>query len=96
MVRYTSKTVIDPKQYIREIEKVREEEYYVDDEEYMPGVRAVAVPLITSSSPPAVLSVVGFTSTIDDQKLKTVIREIQGQSGKSTIPQSISQNGHLK
>jgi DNA-binding IclR family transcriptional regulator len=77
LVRYTSKTVIDPRQFLREIEKVREQGYAVDDEEYIPGVRAVAAPLLFASSPPAALWVVGFTSTMDDHKMKTVIREIR-------------------
>jgi DNA-binding IclR family transcriptional regulator len=77
LVRYTSKTVIDQRQFLREIEKVKEQGFAVDDEEYIPGVRAVAAPLVFPSSPPAALWVVGFTSTLDDQKVKTVIREIQ-------------------
>ncbi len=77
LVRYTSKTVIDPRQFLREIEKVKEQGYALDDEEYIPGVRAVAAPLLSPSSPPAALWVVGFTSTLDDQKVKTVVREIQ-------------------
>jgi len=56
---------------------VKEEGYAVDDEEYIPGVRAVAAPLLFASPPPAALWVVGFTSTMDNQKMKTVIREIQ-------------------
>jgi len=77
LVRYTSKTVIDQRQFLREIEKVKGQGYAVDDEEYIPGVRAVAAPLVFPSSPPAALWVVGFTSTLDDQKVKTVTREIQ-------------------
>jgi IclR family transcriptional regulator, KDG regulon repressor len=77
LARYTSKTVIDQRQFLREIEKVKAQGYAVDDEEYIPGVRAVAAPLVFRSSPPAALWVVGFTSTLDDQKVKTVIREIQ-------------------
>jgi IclR family KDG regulon transcriptional repressor len=77
LVRYTSKTVIDHRQFLREIEKVKGQGYAIDDEEYIPGVRAVAAPLLFTSSPPAVLWVVGFSSTLDDQKVKTVIREIQ-------------------
>jgi DNA-binding IclR family transcriptional regulator len=77
LVRYTSKTVIDQRQFLREIEKVKGQGYAVDDEEYIPGVRAVAAPLVFPSAPPAALWVVGFTSTLDDQKVKTVIREIQ-------------------
>jgi DNA-binding IclR family transcriptional regulator len=77
LVRYTSKTVTDHRQFLREIEKVGEKGYAMDDEEYIAGVRAVAAPLLSPSSPPAALWVVGFTSTLDDQKIKTVIREIQ-------------------
>jgi DNA-binding IclR family transcriptional regulator len=77
LIRYTSKTVIDHRQFLREVEKVNSQGYAVDDEEYIPGVRAVAAPLLFTSSPPAALWVVGFTSTLDDQKVKTVIREIQ-------------------
>jgi IclR family KDG regulon transcriptional repressor len=78
LVRYTLKTVVDPKHFLREIGKVKEQGYAVDDEEYIHGVRAVAAPLLSVSSPPAVVWVVGFSSTLDDHKVKTVIREIQG------------------
>jgi DNA-binding IclR family transcriptional regulator len=77
LVRYTSKTVMDHRQFLREIEKAKKQGYAVDDEEYITGVRAVAASLLSASSPPAALWVVGFTSTLDDQKVKTVIREIQ-------------------
>jgi IclR family KDG regulon transcriptional repressor len=77
LVRYTSKTVTDHRQFLREIEKAKKQGYAVDDEEYITGVRAVAAPLPSASSPPAALWVVGFTSTLDDQKVKTVVREIQ-------------------
>jgi len=78
LVRYTAKTVTDQKQFLREIEKAKGQGYAVDDEEYIPGVRAVAASLVFPSSPPAALWVVGFTSTLDDQKVKMVIREMQG------------------
>ena len=78
LIRYTSKTVTDHKQFLREIEKVKVQGYALDDEEYISGVRAVAAPLVFPSSPPAALWVVGFTSTLDDQKVRTVIREMQG------------------
>ena len=77
LVHYTPKTVIDQRQFLREIEQVKEKGYAIDDEEYIQGVRAIAAPLVFPSSPPAALWVVGFTSTLDDQKVKTVIREIQ-------------------
>jgi DNA-binding IclR family transcriptional regulator len=90
LVRYTPKTVTDPKQFLREVEQVKEQGYSLDDEEYIPGVRAVAAPLLSASSPPAAVWVVGFTSTMDDQKVKTVIREIQ-ETAKE-INQSLGSN----
>jgi DNA-binding IclR family transcriptional regulator len=77
LFHYTSKTVTDHRQFLREVEEVKEKGYALDDEEYIPGVRAVAAALLSPSSPPAALWVVGFTSTLDDQKAKMVIREIQ-------------------
>jgi DNA-binding IclR family transcriptional regulator len=68
---------MDPKQFLSEMEQVKKRGYAVDDEEYITGVRAVAAPLISASSAPAALWVVGFTSTLDDQKVKTVIQELQ-------------------
>jgi len=35
LVRYTPKTVVDPKQFLREIELVKKQGYAVDDEEYI-------------------------------------------------------------
>src|SRR5512139_512725 len=52
LVRYTSKTVIDQRQFLRDVEKVKEQGFAVDDEEYIPGVRAIAAPLLFASSPP--------------------------------------------
>jgi DNA-binding IclR family transcriptional regulator len=77
LVRYTSKTVMDHRQFLREVEKVKEQGYAVDDEEYMTGVRAVAAPLVFPSSPPAALWVVGFTSSLDDPKMERIILEIR-------------------
>jgi IclR family KDG regulon transcriptional repressor len=78
LVRYTSKSEIDPQKFFKEIEKAKKQGYAVDNEEYILGVRAVAAPLISIPSSPAALWVVGFTSTLDDQKIKTVIREVLG------------------
>ena len=77
LVRYTSKSVIDPKQFLKEVGKAKEDGYAIDDEEYIPGARAIAAAVPSPSFPPAAIWVVGFTSTIDDQKIETVISEIR-------------------
>jgi DNA-binding IclR family transcriptional regulator len=51
--------------------------YAIDNEEYLIGVRAIAVPIQTASLPPAAIWVVGFTSNLNDQKMEKIILEIQ-------------------
>jgi len=75
--RYTSKSIVDPKQFLKEVRKAREKGYAIDQEEYILGVRAVAAPIQAAPLPPAAIWVVGFTSTLDDKKLGIVIGEIQ-------------------
>jgi IclR family KDG regulon transcriptional repressor len=75
--RYTSKSIVDPKQFLKEVGKAREKGYAIDQEEYILGVRAVAAPIQAAPLPPAAIWVVGFSSTLDDKKLGIVIGEIQ-------------------
>ncbi len=75
--RYTLKSVTDPRQYLREIEETRKRGYAVDDEEYIPGVRAIAAPVPSPSLSPAAVWVVGFTSTVTDQKIQMLVSEIR-------------------
>ena len=77
LARFTPKSIFDLKKFLREAEETKKRGYAVDDEEYMLGVRAIAAPIQTASPPLAAIWVVGFTSSLDDQKVKTVIREIQ-------------------
>ena len=44
--RFTENSIVDPASYYRELKRVREKGYAIDDEEYIMGVRAVASPLM--------------------------------------------------
>jgi len=77
LVRFTSKSIVDQKKFFKEVEETKKKGYAIDDEEYMLGVKAVAAPIQTSSSPPAAIWVVGFTSSLNDQKMEKVILEIR-------------------
>jgi IclR family KDG regulon transcriptional repressor len=77
LVRYTSKSVVDPKQFLREVGRARETGFAIDNEEYILGVRAIAAPIRLTSLPPAAVWVVGFTSTLDDHRTERVLSEIQ-------------------
>ena len=45
IARPTRKTIVDPRQYELELERVRRAGYATDDEEYLTGVRATAAPV---------------------------------------------------
>jgi len=77
LVKYTPKSIVDPKKFLREMEEAKKKGYAIDHEEYMLGVRAVAAPIQTSSFPPAGIWVVGFASSLNDQKIDKVVTEIR-------------------
>jgi DNA-binding IclR family transcriptional regulator len=77
LVKYTSKSIVDPKEFLKTLEEVKKQGYAIDDEEYIAGVRAVAAPIKTGSTTLAAIWVVGFTSNINDQKLNRIVIEIQ-------------------
>ncbi len=75
--RFTSKSVTDPKKFLKEAEEAKANGYAIDDEEYLLGVRAVASAIQAPSFAPSAIWVVGFTSSLDDLKMKNIIPEIQ-------------------
>ena len=77
LFKFTSKSIVDQKKFFKEIEETKKRGYAIDDEEYMLGVKAIAAPIQTSSSPLAAIWVVGFTSSLNDQKMEKVILEIR-------------------
>jgi IclR family transcriptional regulator, KDG regulon repressor len=57
---YTERTITDPENYLQILRSVRRLGYATDDEEYIPGVRAVAAPIAAEAYLPAAVWVVGF------------------------------------
>jgi DNA-binding IclR family transcriptional regulator len=74
--RFTENTITDPQAYLEEIGRVRERGYALDDEEYLRGVRAVAVPVRKYGETVAALWVVGFTSQMLDDVIDRFRREL--------------------
>ena len=77
LVRYTSKSVVDPKQFLKEVARAKETGYAIDNEEYILGVRAIAASIRSTPRAPAAIWVVGFTSTLDGRRTEKVLSEIQ-------------------
>lgn len=83
----TAKTIIDPEELKREIYKIRELGYAVDDEEAEIGGRCVAVPLWDrNGSAIAAISVMGPTTRIrqkDFPKLAALVKSVVLQASQS-------------
>lgn len=71
--RFTAKTITDPAAYLAELETVRANGYALDDEEYLVGVRAVAVCLSPFSGRLPALWVVGFKAGMSDERMPHII-----------------------
>lgn len=70
---FTPRTIADEGRYLAELEQVRAQGYAVDDEEYITGIKAVAIALNNRKGPPLAVWVVGLSSTMDSAKIQQVI-----------------------
>ena len=75
--RFTDNSILDPDLYFSELNQVREKGYAVDDEEYIPGVRAVASPLMGLGQLRSAIWAVGFKASLDEKKMQTLTTETQ-------------------
>ncbi len=74
LTKYTENTVIGLDQFLKEIEKVRTRGYATDYEEYILGVRAVASPITGNKYYQSALWVVGFKTSLNDEKMNALIK----------------------
>jgi IclR family KDG regulon transcriptional repressor len=74
LTRFTKNTIVDPERYYQELRSVRKKGYAVDDEEYIPGVRAVASPIVRLGQLMSAIWVVGFKASLDEKKMEAIIK----------------------
>jgi DNA-binding IclR family transcriptional regulator len=72
--QFTEHTIIMEQEYLEELEKVRKQGYALDNEEYLPGVRAVAVALGNHRGLPLAIWVVGFADSFRDEVIPLIIQ----------------------
>ena len=73
--QYTQNSIIDPQVFADQLQSAKVNGYAIDDEEYIPGVRAVAAPIKTNGQLLAAIWVVGFKPSMGDEKMQNVIKE---------------------
>lgn len=103
MQKLTSQTIIVASKLLRELEKVREQGYAVDDEENNPGVRCVAAPIFNSEGlVEASLGLSGTTYQVDKasvskiaEQVKAATRKISQQLGATNTSRAYKQGSGL-
>ena len=90
--RFTDNSIVDTESYFQELRRVREKGFAVDDEEYIPGVRAVASPLMGLGQLRSAIWTVGFKASLDEKKMKALTGQTQKAAG--TISRRIQEQFH--
>lgn len=70
LTRFTEQSITSTERYLQEIRAVREKGFAMDDEEYIPGVRAVAAPIKEAVPLMSAIWVVGLKASIDEERMK--------------------------
>jgi len=89
--RYTPHTIVDEEEYLAELDRVRASDYAIDDEEYIPGIKAVAGALHNRKGPPLAVWVVGLSNTMDSAKIQKIIDVILSTTKKLRLALEDSQ-----
>ena len=74
---FTVRSVVEPGAFRAMLRLVRRQGYAVDDEEYLDGVRAASAPVREANrGTVAALTVVGFSTRLNNEKLATVVEAV--------------------
>ena len=71
---FTENSIVSEDELMRELDRVRERGWALDDEEYIPGVRAVAASIGNLHGLPMAVWVVGFAGTMEDAEIEKITR----------------------
>jgi len=89
--RYTPRTIVDEEEYLAELDRVRTQGYATDDEEYIPGIKAVAVALQNRNGPSLAVWVVGLSNTMGSAKIQQIIAVILNTTKKLRLALEVTQ-----
>jgi DNA-binding IclR family transcriptional regulator len=92
MPELTGQTVTDPSELLAELETIRERGYAQNDEEQIPGVRAVGAAVTTENTVLGAISVSGPTTRITDEKFTETYPELVLET-KNVIEVNIETKG---
>jgi DNA-binding IclR family transcriptional regulator len=73
--RFTAQSIVSANKYLAELSIVRKQGYAIDNEEYLPGVRAVSVGLGNHRGLPLAIWVVGFSDSMNENLMPQIIQK---------------------
>lgn len=86
MPRLTEKSIVRPGDLFRELEKIRQQGFAIDDEEACMGLRCIAAVVYNDCAEPlAAISVSGMTSRLTDDRLPEVGQIVRDVAGELTV-----------
>jgi DNA-binding IclR family transcriptional regulator len=74
LTRFTENSITSTERYLQEIRTARENGFATDDEEYIPGVRAVAAPIKKHAPLLSAIWVVGLKASLDEERVKVLTK----------------------
>ena len=74
---FTDRSITDPDLFIKEVREARDKGYATDDEEYIPGVRAVAALINGEKDRKSAIWVVGFKASLNETKMDILKKKIK-------------------
>ena len=74
---YTENSITDINEFLKEIDNTRKTGYSLDLEEYLKGVRAVATLIYSGDVPVGAICVIGFSTSMHNEKLPSVIQHLK-------------------
>jgi len=95
LVPYTNRSITEPDAYLQAIHQARKAGYAIDDEEYIPGVRAVAAPVKNMEPVQAAIWVVGFKPSTNGVAIEHLgVDTCQAAEAISREIDAMKRNGH--
>ncbi|MCQ6281483.1 IclR family transcriptional regulator [Bacillus sp. EB600] len=77
LIKYTNYSITDPEAFLKQLQQIREQGYYVDNEEVIYNVTAVAAPIKNKwNEVIAAVTVVGPKDTINEYSVSEIIQSI--------------------
>jgi IclR family transcriptional regulator, KDG regulon repressor len=77
---YTENSITNINEFLKEIDKTRKAGYSLDLEEYLKGVRAVATLIYSNNIPVGAICVIGFSTSMYNDKLPSIIQHLKNTS----------------